>query len=264
MSGATSEAVDFTVTTYNVKNPDEEYDWPARAPLVAEVIRRSDPDVIGVQEAHAHQIDDLRRLLPDYEATGQGRDGERMGEHAAVFIRRRRFELLESGSFWLSDEPDTPASNTWGCTFPRVVHHARLRDLLGGQDIMIATTHLDHDDGTRGDVVRTASAELICARFEDAHLPVVLAGDCNTAAGSSAAWNVFIRSGFVDAWDAAADHDDLTNTYNDWAPPTADGERIDWILSKGVSPLRCWMDHHGDVTWRASDHFPVSARFGWS
>ena len=55
----------ITLMTYNVKNPDPAHDWPARLPVLLEVVRRHDPDVLCVQEAFDHQMDDLRAGLPE-------------------------------------------------------------------------------------------------------------------------------------------------------------------------------------------------------
>ena len=45
----TSAARPIVLMTYNIKNPDPAHDWPARLPVVLDVIRRHDPDVLCVQ-----------------------------------------------------------------------------------------------------------------------------------------------------------------------------------------------------------------------
>jgi len=71
----TSAARPIVLMTYNIKNPDPAHDWPARLPVVLDLIRRHDPDLLCVQEAFAHQMDDLRAGLPDHADVGQGREG---------------------------------------------------------------------------------------------------------------------------------------------------------------------------------------------
>ena len=44
----TSTARPITLMTYNIKNPDPVHDWPARLPVVLDVIRRHDPDLLCV------------------------------------------------------------------------------------------------------------------------------------------------------------------------------------------------------------------------
>lgn len=255
----TSAARPITLMTYNVKNPDPAHDWPARLPLVLEVIRRHDPDVLCVQEAFDHQMDDLRAGLPDHGDVGQGREGGTAGEHAAVFFRRDRLRPVDEGTFWLSDTPDEPVSNTWGSLYPRVANHARFLD-VDGASFTLLTSHFDHEENAHGDDVRRRSAALVVERLHAVDGPVVFAGDCNEPAGGGAAWQVFVDAGYRDAWLDAGDPDDRTATYNDWQAPVDSGERIDWVFTRGVRAVdRVVIDHDGPETWAASDHFPVVA-----
>jgi endonuclease/exonuclease/phosphatase family metal-dependent hydrolase len=245
--------------TYNVKNPDPAHDWPARLPVLLEVIRRHDPDVLCVQEAFDHQMDDLGRGLPGYASVGQGREGGSAGEHAAVFFRTERLRPLDDGSFWLSDTPDEPASNTWGSVFPRIANHAQFVD-ADGAAFTLLTTHFDHEANAHGDEVRRRSAALVVERLAGVDGPVVVAGDCNEPAGAGAASQVFADAGYSDAWSVAGDAADRTATFNGWLPPVPSGERIDWVLTRGVTGVdRVLIDHDGPETWFASDHFPVVA-----
>jgi endonuclease/exonuclease/phosphatase family metal-dependent hydrolase len=249
----------ITLMTYNVKNPDPARNWPARVPVLLDIVRRNDPDLLCVQEAFDHQMDDLRQGLPGYTAIGQGREGGTAGEHAAVFFRTSRFRPDDDGSFWLSDTPDEPASNTWGSVYPRIANHVRFLD-VEGPTFTLLTTHLDHEPNAHGDEVRGRSAALIVERLAGIGGPVVVAGDCNEPAGTGSASRVFAEAGYSDAWTVAGDPDDRTATYNGWEPPVDSGERIDWVLTKdvaGVDHVR--IDHDGPETWFASDHFPVIA-----
>ena len=249
----------ITLMTYNVKNPDPRHDWPARLPLVLEVIRRHDPDVLCVQEAFDHQMDALRAGLPDHGDVGQGREGGTAGEHAAVFFRRDRLRPVDVGTFWLSDTPDEPVSNTWGSLYPRVANHARFIDADGGAFTLL-TTHFDHEANEHGDDVRRRSAALVVERLSAVDGPVVFAGDCNEPWGRGPASQVFTEAGYEDAWTVAGDPEDRTASYNDWQAPVASGERIDWVLTRGgVAVERVVIDHDGPETWAASDHFPVVA-----
>jgi endonuclease/exonuclease/phosphatase family metal-dependent hydrolase len=249
----------ITLMTYNVKNPDPAHDWPARLPVLLDVVRRHDPDLVCVQEAFAHQLDDLRAGLPDHDDVGQGREGGTAGEHAAVFFRRSRLRPIDEGAFWLSDTPDEPVSNTWGSLFPRVANHARFLD-AEGEAFTLLTTHLDHEVGPHGDDVRARSAALIVERLSTADGPVIVAGDCNEPAGAGPASRVLVEAGFEDAWLVGGDPADRTSTFNDWEPPVDSGERIDWVFTRGIAGVdRVVIDHDGPETWFASDHFPVVA-----
>uniref|UniRef100_A0A942SXI9 Endonuclease/exonuclease/phosphatase family protein n=1 Tax=Neobacillus citreus TaxID=2833578 RepID=A0A942SXI9_9BACI len=249
----------ITLMTYNIKNPDPAHDWPSRLPVLLDVVRRHDPDVLCVQEAFAHQMDDLRAGLPGYGDVGQGREGGDAGEHASVFFRSSRLRPVDVGSFWLSGTPDEPVSNTWGSLFPRIANHARFLD-ADGAAFTLLTTHFDHEPGAHGDEVRERSAALVVERLSSTGGPVVVAGDCNEPAGVGAASRVLESAGFTDAWTVAGDPADRTATFNDWQPPVATGDRIDWVWTRGVAGVdRVVIDHDGPETWFASDHFPVVA-----
>jgi endonuclease/exonuclease/phosphatase family metal-dependent hydrolase len=243
------------VMTYNVKVGVE--DWPARRGLLLEIVRRNDPDVLCVQEALTAQLDDLRAGLPGYAVIGEGREGGNAGEWTAILVRSSRFDVAGSGSYWLSDSPDVPGSNTWGSLFVRMATWAQLVDVASGAPLRVVTTHFDHDPSPHGDDVRRRSAELVVNRTPDG--PVVFLGDCNEPAGDGSAWTTFAAAGFRDAWELAGADDDV-NSFNDWMPPARGGERIDWMLVRGdVAIERVRMDHDDPSTWVASDHFPVVA-----
>ena len=109
-----SEPRPLGVMTLNMRydNPEDGPDnWRFRRERIAGLIRTRKPDLLGTQELLANQFDDLRAALPDYRAVGVGReDGVRAGEFNAVFFRDGMFDLLDSGTFWLSEEPGRAGS----------------------------------------------------------------------------------------------------------------------------------------------------------
>ncbi|MBP7049625.1 MAG: endonuclease/exonuclease/phosphatase family protein [Phycisphaerae bacterium] len=121
----------LVVMTFNIRygNADDKGDgWPNRREMVFDVLRRHDPDVVGLQEALRFQIDEIRAALPQYAEIGVGReDGKTEGEYSAILYRKDHLALDDSGTFWLSDTPEVPGSITWGnactrvCTWGRFV-----------------------------------------------------------------------------------------------------------------------------------------------
>lgn len=126
---------DLTVMTLNMRydNPEDGVNnWRFRSERVGELIRSEAVDLLGTQEVLANQFDDLQALLPGYCAVGVGReDGARAGEFNAVFFRSDRFELLDSGVFWLSEDPETPGSKGWDGACERLATWVVLRDKSG-------------------------------------------------------------------------------------------------------------------------------------
>ena len=118
--------------------------WEKRAGLLARLIKEAAPDVIGTQELTEASLSDMLRLLPEYDAVGEGRGGGRLGEFTAVFFRRDRFLLRDSRTFWLSATPERP-SRGWLAVFPRTCTRCTLA-LAEAPDklLRIYNTHLDH------------------------------------------------------------------------------------------------------------------------
>ena len=100
--------------TYNVRQLNAGDDargdgWQQRLPVIASLIRFHDFDIFGAQEVFHSQLEDLLGALPGYGYTGVGRDdGAEAGEYSVVFYKRDRFELLDSGHFWLAEDPSRP------------------------------------------------------------------------------------------------------------------------------------------------------------
>lgn len=169
------------VGTFNIRynnREDGEDAWPNRKQFVAKVISDEKADIVGLQEALREQVDDLESLLPAYAWFGVGRDdGETAGEHVPIFYRRDRFEVVDKGHFWLSEEPNEPGSRSWDAAITRMVSWMILKDNRSGKELLFANTHFDH----RGEVARRESASLIRKRLPElsAQRPVILTGDFN-------------------------------------------------------------------------------------
>ena len=157
-----SQDTSLSVMTFNIRydNPgDGENSWPHRAEEVALIMNST--DIVGVQEALSHQIQDLVQALPMFEYIGVGRDdGGVNGEYSAIFYRRDRFRVLQSGTFWLSDTPSEIGSTGWDAALPRIATWAEFEDSLGGDTTLIINTHFDH----QGSEARLQSARLIVTR----------------------------------------------------------------------------------------------------
>lgn len=244
--------------TYNVKCAGDAGDWELRRAPLLDIVRRNRPDVLCVQEARAAQIADLLAGLPGFAVIGEGREGGDTGEWTAILVRSADIAVVDGGSFWLSDTPGVPGSNTWGSQYVRMATWARLRRIgVDASPLTVVTTHFDHEPTPHGDEVRRRSAHCILRETKELGERVVLVGDCNEPAGRGAAWTALVDAGYRDAWQIAGAADDV-DSFNDWSPPVHRGERIDWALVKGAVGVRSvHMDHADPSTWAASDHFPV-------
>lgn len=175
------------VMSYNIRydnRGDSLNNWNDRKFLVTEVIKKEKPDVIGIQEALKHQLDDLNSLLPGYSWIGTGRnDGKNKGEFSPVFYNKQRFGNLENGTFWLSETPDT-VSRGWNAACNRICTYIKLKDLKTNKIFVTFNTHFDHE----GKTAQIESAKLISRKISNISkgFPFVLTGDFNFTSESEA------------------------------------------------------------------------------
>jgi endonuclease/exonuclease/phosphatase family metal-dependent hydrolase len=235
--------------------------WSQRRPLVAEVIHGISPDVLGTQEGLHDQLRDIAADLPEYEWLGRGRDGGDRGEFMAIFYRKDRLEALSTNHFWLSDTPEVVASTTWGNKNRRMVSYVKFRDRQTNREFYFFNTHFDHEV----QLARDKSAELVRARVAalSTNLPIILTGDFNAAAGNNKAYTILTADNFFqDTWiKAPVRRGEGFGTFNGFKSMPADGERIDWILTRGDVKVEAAeiVTTKPNNQW-ASDHFPIVAR----
>jgi len=169
----------LNIATFNIRydNPADGVNaWSNRREWVRDLIDYHEFDVVGVQEALAHQVEFLAqgRLV----SVGVGRDdGKKAGEFSAVLFDKNRFERRGDGTFWLSEKPEEPGMG-WDAACPRVCTWVRLRDKRsGGCEFVVLNTHFDHV----GAVAREKSADLILSRISKiaGSAPFFLTGDFN-------------------------------------------------------------------------------------
>ncbi len=244
--------------TFNLRyaNPDDGQNrWELRQDLVFEFIRGQEPDIVGLQEALALQMDAMRAEFPGYRFLGQGRGGGRRGEFSALMIRNKRFEVLEHGDFWLSPMPDHIGSRGWDAALPRMCTWAVLRDRSSQRDFVVMNTHFDH----RGEVARRESAQVLMdqrARFAD--LALILLGDLN-AAEDTPPLRRLREAGLRDSYRDLHPEANQVGTFHGFRGSTG-GDKIDYVLvDEGWSTLAAEIlhDHRGERF--PSDHFAVIA-----
>ncbi|ESP88722.1 Endonuclease/exonuclease/phosphatase [Candidatus Halobonum tyrrellensis G22] len=168
--------------SYNVRAAglDEGVDaWVNRRATVTGAVRLHRPATVGLQEVVPEQYDDVREALPAYEWVGEGRQGSESNEATPVGYRADRFDLADSGTFWLSETPDQPGKG-WDADCPRVATWVHLEDRETGERLIHVNTHLDH----QGAEARRESAALLRDRFADRDASLVFTGDFNCMADS--------------------------------------------------------------------------------
>lgn len=147
--------------------------WPHRRDSVLELVRNTDPDIVGFQEALPHQRWELERGLPNYRLIGRGRESDAGGEQCAIAFKPW-ITLLECNTFWLSPSPSQAGSIGWDAMLTRICTYARL--CLHGREVTVFNAHFDH----HGQEAPVRSAELILEQMKALEHPHLLMGDFNS------------------------------------------------------------------------------------
>lgn len=182
----TKKASSYTIMSFNIRydNPnDGTNSWQNRKENALTMLRFNEVDVLGLQEVLAHQLSDIKKEFPEYEAIGVGReDGKQKGEFSPVLFNKNKFQLLQSGYFWLSQTTTIP-SKGWDAACERIATWVQLKDKKSGKKFLVLNTHFDHE----GQVARQESVALIKAKIDQLSqgLPVVFMGDLNATPETS-------------------------------------------------------------------------------
>ena len=254
-------AQELTVATYNIRNANKGdaergNGWERRCPWVCGLIEFQGFDIFGSQEVLDGQLHDMLAQLPDYAYIGVGRDdGDKAGETMAIYYLRDRFDLLDSGTLWLSETPDRP-SRGWDGACNRTMTWAELRDRTSGKTFFYFNTHLDH----KGKTARAEGVKLVVAQIAAiaGKTPAILGGDFNTPTDSP----IFrpLTKTMKSARDKAPETD-REGTFNGFgsAPDTI---VIDHLYFRGKLKCLRFATLTGDYgAPYISDHYPISMTF---
>ena len=169
------------VMSYNVRNgvaKDGDNSWELRKEATSAMLDDVNPDVFGVQEAYDFQIKYIAESCPRYKAIGVGRDdGKSKGEHMSIFYNEDRIELIDWGTYWLSETPDK-VSKGWDAACYRTATWALMCEKSTGRRFFYVNTHLDH----KGVVARKEGLALLHRKISEMNpngLPMILTGDFN-------------------------------------------------------------------------------------
>ena len=273
---AADQSQAITLASYNILADQSGPGWKARSPEVVRFLADPALDVVGLQEVTERQMGDIARASPHFSyVVGERSDGMRGDqgwyEYNPILYRGDRFELVDAGSFWVSEAPRRPGSILPGTKrHARVFTWARLRDLRSGVTFFIGNAHLH---GLRGaDEIKIAMNHVASLRHRG---PAAVLGDFNaTSQGPALRWITSTPYRFQDA--AVGSADERQGTVIGPAgltiasagketklTPIAGTDRIDYILTCGFAGRAAYRVAenriHGAV--HASDHKPIVAAY---
>lgn len=169
----------ITVMSYNIRciaiDDTGERAWSARSPLVEEIIRKNDPDVIGFQEVTEMHESFLRKTFPGYTFNVAYREEHLFHEGVAIAYKTDKFTQEKEGMFWLSKTPEVK-SKDWDSNMYRVANYVVLTERETGEKITFVSTHLDNE----GKDARQKQMEVVLEQMEKvAEGKWILVGDMN-------------------------------------------------------------------------------------
>ena len=249
----------ITAISFNIKYPAKddtnEKAWENRKVGVVEMLKKKNPDIVGLQECYISQRTYLVESLPQYDCYGLVRNNgknEGSGETMSILWNKEKLEKVECGTFWLSETPDTPSLG-WGAGNYRDCTWILFKEKESGKMFYHFNTHLDHAVAA----AQTGGAKLIRERmnlYNKEGYPVILTGDMNVVQSS----NVCKLFGMDNAREKAPETD-LGITCHGYGSKT---QVIDHIFYSGLEP---WLFQTVKGPWAGftyiSDHNPVMAQF---
>ena len=252
--------IEIKVISFNIRTiaRDGDNNWEYRQHATRNMLNRHNPDLFGLQEAMKPHLKYIDKFFPQYSRVGVGRDdGKMAGEMMAIYYNTERFDLLDSGTFWLSDTPGK-VSKGWDAACNRTVTWVKVRDKESRKKFYYFNTHLDH----RGRVAQTESIKLIVEKIKEIaglRATVILGGDFNVAPEDE----IFAPlSEFMHAARTTAEVTEEKGTFNGF---NQQRERsvIDYLFYRGRR-VKCNEYHVLDGDYGApyiSDHYPLEVVF---
>ena len=246
--------------TYNIRydNPnDGKNKWSKRKVFLTDQIAYNQPDVFGIQEGLQHQVQYLDSIFGGYNYIGIGRDdGKTKGEYSAIFYQKERLEVLNKGTFWLSETPNE-ISVGWDASMERICTYGLFKNKTNSEQFWVFNTHFDHI----GNIARVKSAGLILEKIEELNidnLPVIVMGDFNLKPETVA---IQLLAKYLNDTNKISKSKPFgpTGTFNgfNFSKPVLD--RIDYIFTSkdGIQVLKYAVLSDSKDCNYPSDHLPV-------
>lgn len=155
--------------------------WANRIEKVSALVLKNEPLVFGAQEVLLHMVNDLKKVLPDYQWIGEGRRGGMKDEFCPIFYNHHKLDCVDAGQFWLSDQPEVPNSISWGSDFPRICtwgqFQCRQEPCI---EFTVYNTHLDHVSQLARENGIALIGKRINRDYIEKKIPILLTGDLNS------------------------------------------------------------------------------------
>ena len=277
--------------------------WQNRKELNLMTIEKCNPDIIAFQEVQAGnfdaynsiacydhvvghackrsmhwRLDELNDRWQTSTSMGQGLwnayhyiannvgSSSQHDEYVPIYWKRKRFECLDSGAFYLSETPGVESIG-WESKLIRAATWVCLKENMTGIQFLVVNTHFPHErhEATRTECARVLLQEL--DQIDTDEIPLILLGDFNCHASfRTEAYKLLLENGYQDTYCTSGKP--LVNTFHHFLGdecPWSLG-RIDWILTKDFNAGLGLHHARPTVVVREaqppiypSDHYPIIA-----
>lgn len=292
----------LAVGTYNIlyangrsKCPNNT--WDAAKVSISSIIMDMDCDVMSLDELGTTEIEYLRKALTGYEWITKANTGGKFSYAPGIIYRSSRLKKLSDGIFWLSD-PDAkslvttesaykyvdPASGTtYKASSGRVCVWAVFRDLVTEKEFCWFAPHPhirgDDQNSSLSETTTCLNAGNIRSLVKQIpyvnvnNLPIIVAGDMNTWSGHVSYTQVFSKTNWSNAFNAAIEANvrDATTAIRPGTHPGLnpgsysypESTRIDHIYYCGFSIksykslFNTYVNAVDKLKYHPSDHLPI-------
>ena len=198
-----------------------------------------------MQEAQPSSIAALEKLIGDTYAYVTLERDKASAESTPIWYNKNKYNLIESGSGWLSETPNV-MSKLKSSEYYRVYVYVVLENKETGARFVHVNTHLDFAAAQQAQV-----SILLAQTLHLAHMPMFYTADWNFTTGE-APYNMVQSSGFIDA-------SIMTENTMSGATMVGGNGEIDFCftspLNTSVDSYRVINDHEFSET--SSDHYPI-------
>lgn len=228
----------FSIMSFNTKNTP----GIKRLNEIVDIVNDHNPDLIGFQEVKSFTEPFLKAKLSDYKAVYNIRGFDNEG--IAIYYKKSKFELLESGHKWLTDTPDK-MSKIENSNCYRILNYVVLKEKYSQKVFMHVNTHIDHNVDAQSEQMHKFTKIVKSLKS----YPTLLTGDFNFRPISNH-YSDLIKSGYEDL-----SVFDVRGT-----------KKIDYIFGTqnefSMSDYKVINDHKYSAS--ASDHFAIFGKIDFN
>ena len=245
------------IMSFNLRyNDDKAGKVHDRSKIAAAIIRQYAPDSFGTQEATGKWMDTLTEKLDDmYASVATPRDNQGYtSERCAVFYLKDKYNLIDSGTIWLSETPEIPNTKIEGVSCHRVATWAVLENKETGYTYTHINTHLEHII----DEAKLFQVKVLISKIAELQKngKVICTGDFNSEPTSE----VYSKmTAVLDDTRVSAEVSDSGTTFHDYGRFTENfNGAIDYIyVPEGTKVYTYKIIRNTAKGMYASDHYPV-------